>query len=130
MRFKWILLSILLISLLLHVLAFVPIIFIQIALDKVVGYKATSTLTVLTVGVVLALLFNSIFGYVRDYLIRHISGAIEARLSGDVFDKILNVHQPRRRHHQRQKILVSRKVLCPRVVRLKLKLHHRSRLVT
>ena len=90
-RFKWILLSILLISLLLHVLAFVPIIFIQIALDKVVGYKATSTLTVLTVGVVLALLFNSIFGYVRDYLIRHISGAVEARLSGDVFDKILDL---------------------------------------
>ncbi|MGE4633228.1 MAG: ABC transporter transmembrane domain-containing protein, partial [Planctomycetota bacterium] len=91
MHFKWVLLSILVISLLLHGLTFVPIIFIQVALDKVVGYKATSTLTVLAVGVLLALVFNSIFGYVRDYLIRHISDAIEARLSGDIFDKILDL---------------------------------------
>ena len=91
MRFKWLLLCILVISLVLHLMTYVPIIFIQIALDKVVGYKATSTLTVLTVGVVLALMFNSFFAYVRDYMIRHISGAIEARLSGDVFDKILDL---------------------------------------
>ena len=50
-------------SILLNILAFTPIIFIQIALDKVVGYKAVSTLYVLSVGVIVALFFNSIMGY-------------------------------------------------------------------
>ena len=44
-----------LMSLILHGIAFI-IIFIQIALDKVVGYQAMSTLCVLTIGVLLCFL--------------------------------------------------------------------------
>ncbi|CCQ75146.1 peptidase domain-containing ABC transporter [Magnetospira sp. QH-2] len=88
-RYKWLLILTLLVSLILHALSFTPIIFIQIALDKVIGYKATSTLAVLTGGVLLALMFNGLLGYVREYLVRFVSAAIEARLSGDAFDKLL-----------------------------------------
>jgi ABC-type bacteriocin/lantibiotic exporter with double-glycine peptidase domain len=90
-RFKWVLLGAFVISLILHALAFTPIIFIQIALDKVIGYAATSTLYVLTAGVILALLFGGCLGYVRDYTVRFITTAIEARISGDVFDKMLGL---------------------------------------
>ena len=90
-RFKWLLLLALVISLVLHALAFAPIIFLQTALDKVIGYEATSTLFVLTIGVLLALLFTGILGYTRDYIIRFVVRAIEARLAGDTFDKLLDL---------------------------------------
>jgi len=78
-------------SILLNILAFTPIIFIQIALDKVVGYKAVSTLYVLSVGVIVALFFNSIMGYIREYIFNYVGDKIESRISGDVFDKLLGL---------------------------------------
>ena len=95
MRFKWLFAMAFLMSLILHSIAFAPIIFIQISLDKVVGYQATATLYVLTVGVFLALIFSGIMGYLRDYIVHIFGAAIDARLSGDLFDKILGlpIHQ-------------------------------------
>jgi ABC-type bacteriocin/lantibiotic exporter with double-glycine peptidase domain len=89
LRFRWILLVAFVISLVLHLLAFAPIIYIQIALDKVVGFKAVSTLYVLSAAIFFALLFNVALGYLRDYLIGVIGAALEARMTGDVFDKLL-----------------------------------------
>ena len=43
----------------------------------------------LTAGVILALLFNGLLGYVKEYLIRFMSAAVEARMAGDAFDKLL-----------------------------------------
>ena len=90
-RFKWVLALTFFISLLLHTLSLSPIIYIQITLDKVLGYGATETLYVLTAGVVLTLIFNGILGFVKDYIIQHISVIIEARISGDLFDKMLEL---------------------------------------
>ena len=90
-RFKWVLVLTFFISLLLHTLSLSPIIYIQITLDKVLGYGATETLYVLTAGVVLTLIFNGILGFVKDYIIQHISIIIEARISGDLFDKMLEL---------------------------------------
>ena len=90
-RFKGIMAVTFLISLILHGTALAPIIYIQIALDKVLGYEAMSTLYVLTSGVVLVLIFNGFLTYGRDYVINHISTVIEARLTGDLFDKLLDL---------------------------------------
>ena len=62
---------------------------IQISLDKVLNFGAVSTLYILVMGVCAALIFNGILGYVRDYVINFISTSIEARLSGDIFDKVM-----------------------------------------
>jgi ABC-type bacteriocin/lantibiotic exporter with double-glycine peptidase domain len=70
-------------------LGLAPIVFIQISLDKVLNYGAVSTLYILVMGVTAALIFNGILGYVRDYVINFISTSIEARLSGDIFDKVM-----------------------------------------
>ena len=91
LRFKWVLVLTFFISLLLHTLSLSPIIYIQITLDKVLGYGATETLYVLTAGVVLTLIFNGILSFVKDYIIQHISVIIEARIAGDLFDKMLEL---------------------------------------
>ena len=90
-RFKFLLGVTLIISLLTHFLALAPIIFIQVSLDKVLGYGALSTLYVLTLGVTGALIFNGILSFVRDYVIDFICTSIEARLAGDLFDKTIEL---------------------------------------
>jgi ATP-binding cassette subfamily B protein len=79
------------VSIIVHALGIAPIIFIQISLDKVLGYEAKATLYVLTAAVTIALIFLGVLGFVRDYVINHISSSIEARLSGDAFDKLLHL---------------------------------------
>ena len=71
------------------ILGLAPIVFIQISLDKVLNFGAVSTLYILVMGVCAALIFNGLLGYVRDYVINFISTSIEARLSGDIFDKVM-----------------------------------------
>jgi len=88
---RYLLLCAFIISILLNILSFTPIIFIQISLDKVVGYKAVSTLYVLTAGVVVALLFNAIVGFVRDYIFNYIGDILESRIATDIFDKMLGL---------------------------------------
>ena len=88
---KYVLICAFIISIILNALAFTPIIFIQIALDKVVGYKAVSTLYVLTIGVIIALIFNSIIGYIREYIFNFVGDKIESRISSDIFDKLLSM---------------------------------------
>ena len=88
---RYLLLCAFIISILLNILSFTPIIFIQISLDKVVGYKAVSTLYVLTAGVVVALLFNAIVGFVRDYIFNYIGDILESRIATDIFDKLLGL---------------------------------------
>ena len=90
-RFKGVLFLTFVMSLIIHALGIAPIIFIQISLDKVLGYEATATLYVLTGAVTIALLFLGVLSFVRDYVIDHISSAIEARLAGDAFDKLLQL---------------------------------------
>jgi len=88
---RYLLLCAFIISILLNILSFTPIIFIQISLDKVVGYKAVSTLYVLTAGVVVALLFNAIVGFIRDYIFNYIGDILESRIATDIFDKLLGL---------------------------------------
>jgi len=88
---RYMLLCAFIISILLNILSFTPIIFIQIALDKVVGYKAISTLYVLTAGVVVALIFNAIMGFIRDYIFNYIGDLLESRIATDIFDKLLGL---------------------------------------
>ena len=88
-RFKGLLTLTLIAAIITHILGLAPIVFIQISLDKVLNYGAVSTLYILIIGVCSALIFSGILSYVRDYVINFISTSIEARLSGDIFDKVM-----------------------------------------
>ena len=87
-RFKGLLGLTFIAAILTAILGLAPIVFIQISLDKVLNFGAVSTLYILVMGVCAALIFNGILGYVRDYVINFISTSIEARLAGDIFDKV------------------------------------------
>ena len=89
LRHKWLLLITALTSVIVHLIGLAPIVFIQISFDKVLGYGATSTLYVLATAVVLVLIFGGILNFLRDYIINFIATSVEARLSGDLFDKLL-----------------------------------------
>ena len=88
-RYKWLLALTLIAAIITHILSLAPIVFIQISLDKVLNYGAVSTLYILLLGVCAALIFSGILSYSRDYVINFISTSIEARLSGDIFDKVM-----------------------------------------
>ena len=88
-RFKGLLALTLIAAIITHILGLAPIVFIQISLDKVLNYGAVSTLYILIIGVCSALVFSGLLSYVRDYVINFISTSIEARLSGDIFDKVM-----------------------------------------
>jgi ABC-type bacteriocin/lantibiotic exporter with double-glycine peptidase domain len=91
LRFKGTLFLTFIMSCFVHALGIAPILFIQISLDKVLGYNATGTLYVLTGGIIIALGFLGVLSYARDFIIEHITTTIEARMAGDAFDKLLNL---------------------------------------
>ncbi len=76
-------------TLALYVVALAVPIFFQLVIDKVVAHESVSTLYVLTVGVLLALLFESVFGFVRQYLLLYASNKIDVRLATRTFGHLL-----------------------------------------
>ena len=66
-------------------------IFTQLVIDKVLVHENASTLLVLTVGVLLASLFEVAFTYIRQYLLLSATNKIEVRLSRRVFSHLLSL---------------------------------------
>jgi ATP-binding cassette subfamily B protein len=73
----------------LYIVALAVPIFFQLVIDKVVAHESVSTLYVLTVGVLLALLFEAAFGFVRQYLLLCASNKIDVRLATRTFAHLL-----------------------------------------
>ena len=88
---KVLLAELLSIAFIIHMFAVVPAIFIMIVLDKVVNYQSTSTLYVITAGVIVAYLFNGVLGYLRQYIILFVTSKIDVRLNAQVFSKLLDL---------------------------------------
>jgi ATP-binding cassette subfamily B protein len=65
----------------LHMLALTVPIFFQLVVDRVLVHETMSTLVVLVVGVVLAILFDSAFGFLRSYLMLYATNRIDIRLA-------------------------------------------------
>ena len=81
--------QVLAIALLLHVLAFVPAFFAMTVFDRVVTFQVEDTLHVLFAGVVLALGFNAILGYLRSLLLLYATGRLEIRAADFSFSRLL-----------------------------------------
>ena len=79
------------ISLMMHMFAFVVPIFTMVVFDKVVRYQGYSTLHVLFVGAITALVFNGFLGYIRSLLIVHIGGRLDIVLSERATNSILGL---------------------------------------
>lgn len=59
--------------------------------DRVIPTQGYSTLTVLTIGVGIAMLFEFVFKIIRSYLMEHAVVDIDARLSRDIFSRLLSI---------------------------------------
>jgi ATP-binding cassette subfamily B protein len=74
-----------------HVLALGSPIFFQLVIDKVLVHQSVSTLWVLGVGIVIALIFDSVFGYLRQILTLSATNKIDMRLTRKTFAHLLSL---------------------------------------
>ncbi|AMC34807.1 peptidase domain-containing ABC transporter [Janthinobacterium sp. B9-8] len=66
-------------------------IFFQLVIDKVLTHQSLSTLWVLAAGIVLALLFDTAFGFLRQILTLAATNKIDMRLTRRVFGHLLSL---------------------------------------
>jgi ATP-binding cassette subfamily B protein len=78
-------------ALAMHVLALASPLFFQLVVDKVLVHQGWSTLYALTAGVVLALLFDAGFGWLRQTLLMHATSKIDIRLATRTFRHLLDL---------------------------------------
>lgn len=74
-----------------HVIALVVPLFFQIVIDKVLVNYALATLEVLTVGIVMALVFDGMLNFLRSYLLLHATSKIDIRVATRTFSHMLKL---------------------------------------
>jgi subfamily B ATP-binding cassette protein HlyB/CyaB len=72
-------------ALAMHVLALALPLFFQLVIDKVLVHQSWSTLYVLTMGLVICLVFEAVFGFLRQYLLLYATSKVDLRLALRVF---------------------------------------------
>jgi subfamily B ATP-binding cassette protein HlyB/CyaB len=78
-------------ALTLNILALASPIFFQLVIDKVLVHQSSSTLWVLAVGIVIAMVFDGMFGFLRQYLILAATNKIDMRLTRRTFAHLLSL---------------------------------------
>lgn len=78
-------------ALTMHLLALGSPIFFQLVIDKVLVHQSVSTLWVLGIGIVIALVFDSIFGFLRQLLTLAATNKIDMRLTRRTFGHLLSL---------------------------------------
>ncbi len=78
-------------SLLLYALGLVVPIFFQLVIDKVLVHESFATLYVLACGVVIALVFDAIFVFLRRYLLLYATNKIDIRIATRTFGHLLGL---------------------------------------
>jgi ATP-binding cassette subfamily B protein len=78
-------------ALALHILALAVPIFFQIVIDRVLVYLSDATLTVIGVGVVLAIMFDACFTWLRGYFILRTASRIDIRLARKTFRHLMSL---------------------------------------
>ena len=78
-------------ALFINLIALVVPLFFQIVIDKVLVNYALATLQVLTVGIIIALAFDAVLGYLRSYLLLHATSKIDIRVATRTFGHMLSL---------------------------------------
>ncbi len=78
-------------ALVLHVIALTLPIFFQLVIDKVLTHQSYSTLYVLAFGASLCIVFEVIFGFLRQYLLLYATTKIDLRLATRVFAHLVSL---------------------------------------
>jgi subfamily B ATP-binding cassette protein HlyB/CyaB len=75
----------------LSLLALAPIMFWRLLIDRVLYFHALDTLAVLCVAMLILIIFETVFGYMRRFLVLHITARVDTQLSTYMFNKVLNL---------------------------------------
>jgi ATP-binding cassette subfamily B protein len=75
----------------LSLLALAPIMFWRLLIDRVLLYGNLDTLAVLSVAMLVLVAFETCFGYLRRYLVLHITQQVDAKLSTYMFDRVVQL---------------------------------------
>ncbi|MBF0143104.1 MAG: peptidase domain-containing ABC transporter [Magnetococcales bacterium] len=75
----------------LHALSLITPLFFQIVIDKVLVHNSADTLTVLGIGVTVAIFFESLLGFLRNYLLLHTTNKMDIRLTSRTFGHLLSL---------------------------------------
>ena len=78
-------------SLFVQLFALITPLFFQVVIDKVLLHKGTSTLVVITVGLLLLGLFDVILQYLRSYALNHTTSRIDVELGSRLFDHLMRL---------------------------------------
>lgn len=88
---RGILFQLLLASLALQVLGLATPLFLQVALDKVVGAHGQATLDVLCAGLALVVVFETLLAGLRNALLLHTGARVEARLAAELVEHLFRL---------------------------------------
>jgi subfamily B ATP-binding cassette protein HlyB/CyaB len=75
----------------LSVFALAPIVFWRLLSDKVIYYGSMNTFVVLCVGMLAVTIFETVFAYLRSFLVLFVTARVDVRLSEYVFDNLLKL---------------------------------------
>ena len=90
-KYRKLLIEILLISLVLQIIGLVTPMFFQVIMDKVLVNHAMKTLNVIAIGLILSTLFESILGGIRTWVFAHTSSKIDVELGAKLFRHLLGL---------------------------------------
>lgn len=89
LRQRWLFGGVGLAAVMLLVLGLATPLFFQLVIDKVLPHEGYSTLHVLAVGVGAAILFETLFGYLRRYLLLYATNRIDMRTAVRTFGRLM-----------------------------------------
>lgn len=78
-------------ALMLSALGLAMPIFMQLVLDRVLVHNSLDTLKVLLVGIGIAIVFETTFSYLRQYLLLHATRKLDARLNVQTYNKLISL---------------------------------------
>ncbi len=90
-REKWMVRDVAICAFMMSFLALAPIMFWRIMSDKVLYFKAYNTFFVLCIAMLVLIIFEALFTYLRQFLILHMTRRVDAKLGTYVFEKVLNL---------------------------------------
>lgn len=92
LRFKHIILEVLLAAFVIQLFALVTPLFTQVILDKVLVHRSIPTLNVITFAFIFISLFELLLNFARNYIFLHTSNKIDAKLGAKIFNHLLNIY--------------------------------------
>jgi ATP-binding cassette, subfamily B, bacterial HlyB/CyaB len=90
-RERWVVRDVAISAVVLSFLALSPIMFWRLLSDKVIYYKAYNTFFVVCLAMLVLVIFEAVFAYVRQFLIVHLTTRIDVKLATYMFEKVLNL---------------------------------------